>query len=212
MKVLVGCEESGMMRDAFIAAGHDAISCDLMPTRRPGPHIQGDIMQLRQEHFDLGIFHPVCKYLTNSGVKHLHTDIKRWVKLFEAAAFFNAIKDFNCDRMAIENPIPHKYAKALIGDYTQCVQPWWFGDPRCKATCWWLYNLPKLYKTNDVREEMLALPKSVAQEVHYASPGPDRERIRSESYPGMCAAAAEIWGGVNNTNSQQATTKALNRV
>ena len=193
MKVLIGCEESGKMRDAFIAAGHDAISCDLSPTRSPGPHIEGDIMQLREEHFDLGIFHPVCKYLANSGVRHLHTDIARWPKLFEAAAFFNAMKGFNCDRIAIENPIPHKYAKALIGDYTQCVQPHWFGDMRTKATCWWLYGLPELYKTNDVKQQMLALPKSESHACHYASPGPERERIRSESHPGMCAAIAEQW-------------------
>jgi len=194
MKVLIGCEESGIMRDAFIAMGHDAMSCDLQPTRRPGPHYQGDIMDLKDEHFDLGIFHPVCKYLTNAGVRWLHSDITRWAKLFEGCSFFNELKEFNCDRMAIENPLPHKYARALVGDYTQIVQPYMFGDMRSKGTCWWLYNLPELLETNNVRQEMLLLPKSESHACHYASPGPERERIRSESHHGMCAAAASQWG------------------
>lgn len=194
MKILIGCEESGIMRDAFIAQGHDAISCDLSPTRRPGPHIEADIMTLKEEHFDLGIFHPVCRYLTNSGVRWLHSDITRWPKLFEAAEFFNGLKEFNCDSIAIENPKPHKYARALVGRYTQSVQPWMFGDMRTKETCWWLQNLSPLKETSNVREEMLLLPKSESHACHYASPGPDRERIRSESHPGMCAAAAEQWG------------------
>ena len=196
MKVLIGCEESGLMRDAFIAQGHDAMSCDLEPTRREGPHYQGDIMDLKDEHFDLGIFHPTCTYLTNSGVCWLHSDVTRWPKLFEGCEFFNKIKGFNCDRIAIENPIPHKYARALIGNYTQLVQPYFFGDMKSKATCFWLYNLPRLTKTNDVREAMLKTPKKEWQSSHYASPGPDRARIRSESHPGMCAAAASQWGSL----------------
>lgn len=195
MRVLIGCEESGVIREAFSALGHDAMSCDLLPTRIPGNHYQGNIMDLKDEPFDLAIFHPVCKYLTNAGVRWLHTDPQRWIAMFEGAAFFNALKHFNCRHIAIENPKPHRYAKALIGDYTQSVQPWMFGDLRSKETCWWLHGLPGLMPTNDVRAEMELLPKHEAHACHYAAPGPERERIRSESHPGMARAIAEQWGG-----------------
>lgn len=194
MKILIGCEESGVIRDAFIARGHDAISCDLQPTRRPGPHYYGDIMDLKDEHYDLAIFHPTCTYLTNSGVRWLHEDASRWPKLFDGCEFFNALKYFNCDKIAIENPIPHKYATALVGKYSQLVQPYHFGDMKSKATCFWLYGLPKLTKTNDVKEQMLKTPCSEWQSGFYASPGPDRARIRSESHAGMAKAIAEQWG------------------
>ncbi len=194
MKVLIGCEESGINRDAFIAQGHHAMSCDLQPTRRPGPHYQGDIMDLKNEHFDIGIFHPMCTYLTNAGVRWLHSDISRWPKLFDACEFFNQLKKFNCDKIAIENPKPHKYARALVGNYSQSVQPWMFGDMRSKETCWWLYGLPELTETNNVKSEMLLLPKKESHACHYASPGKDRAKIRSESHPGMAKAIASQWG------------------
>ena len=110
MKVLVACEFSGIVRDAFIAKGHDAVSCDLLPTERPGPHIQGDVRELLREPWDLVIAHPPCTYITNAGVRHLHTDPERWPRLIEGVQFFKECLQANAPRAAIENPIPHKYA------------------------------------------------------------------------------------------------------
>ena len=115
MRVLVACEFSGTVRDAFIAAGHDAISCDILPTDKPGPHYQGDVRDMLYERWDLIIAHPPCTYLCNSGVCHLHTDSARWGKLEDAAKFFKLFLDIDIPRVAIENPIMHKYGKQLIG-------------------------------------------------------------------------------------------------
>ena len=115
MKVLVACEYSGTVRDAFINAGHDAMSCDILPTERPGPHYQGDVRELLIEKWDLIIAHPPCTYLCNSGVCHLHKDPARWERLDHAAAFFKLFLDVDCPHVAIENPIMHKYGKQRIG-------------------------------------------------------------------------------------------------
>lgn len=116
MKILIACEYSGRVRDAFAALGHDAMSCDLLPTEAPGKHYQGDVRDVLGEQWDLLIAHPDCTYLTNAGVCHLHKDPKRWPKLFDAAEFFKLF--LNADHipmLAVENPIMHKYAKTLIG-------------------------------------------------------------------------------------------------
>ena len=115
MRVLVACEYSGTVRDAFIAAGHDAISCDILPTDKSGPHYQGDVRDMLYERWDLIIAHPPCTYLCNSGVCHLHKDPSRWAKLEDAAKFFKLFLDIDGPRVAIENPIMHKYAKNFIG-------------------------------------------------------------------------------------------------
>ena len=115
MRVLVACEYSGTVRDAFINTGHDAMSCDILPTDQPGPHYQGDVREMLHERWDLIIAHPPCTYLCNSGVCHLHKDPTRWAKLEDAAKFFKLFLDIDGPRVAIENPIMHKYAKELIG-------------------------------------------------------------------------------------------------
>ena len=196
MKVLVACEYSGRVRDAFIAKGHDAMSCDLLPTDSPGPHHEGDIFDLDLSEFDLMIAHPPCTYLTNSGVCHLHKDVTRWPKLFDGAAFFKRLLDAPIDRIAIENPIMHGYAKTLIGGIrqSQVVQPWWFGHTEQKATCLWLKGLPLLEKTNDVKEEMMTLPKNERERLHYLPPSPDRWKLRSTTYQGIANAMADQWG------------------
>lgn len=198
MKVLVACEYSGRVRDAFIAKGHDAMSCDLLPTDADGPHYQGDVFDLDLRQFDLMIAHPPCTYLTNSGVTWLHRDPDRWAKLDEGAAFFKALLDANVPRIAIENPIMHKYAKERIGGVkqTQVIQPWMFGHMEQKATCLWLKGLPALHETRNVKAEMMALPDNERQRLHYLPPSADRWKLRSTTYQGIADAMAEQWGAL----------------
>ena len=196
MKVLVACEYSGRVRDAFIRKGHDATSCDLLPSDSDlGPHYQGDVFDLDLASFDLMIAHPPCTYLTNSGVSWLHKDPSRWEKLDDGAAFFKALLDAPIKRIAVENPIMHKYAKERIGGVkqTQVVQPWMFGHMEQKATCLWLKNLPPLVETNNVKEEMLKLPDNERQRLHYLPPSEDRWKLRSTTYQGIANAMAEQW-------------------
>jgi len=198
MKVLVACEYSGTVRDAFRALGHDAVSCDLLPTDRPGPHYQGDVFDLIGDGWDLMIAHPPCTYLTNSGVSWLHKDPERWERLNEGAAFFKALLNAPIQFKAIENPIMHKYAKDRIGGIkqTQIIQPWMFGHMEQKATCLWLTGLPPLTPTNNVKAEMLKLPDNERQRLHYLPPSPDRWKLRSTTYQGIADAMADQWGGL----------------
>jgi hypothetical protein len=198
MKVLVACEYSGTVRDAFRALGHDAVSCDLLPTDRPGPHYQGDVFDLMGNGWDLMIAHPPCTYLTNSGVSWLHKDPERWERLNEGAAFFKALLNAPIQFKAIENPIMHKYAKDRIGGIkqTQIIQPWMFGHMEQKATCLWLTGLPPLTPTNNVKAEMLKLPDNERQRLHYLPPSPDRWKLRSTTYQGIADAMADQWGGL----------------
>lgn len=195
--VLVACEYSGVVRDAFREAGHHALSCDLLPTENPEMsryHFVGDVREILEAYsWDLIIAHPPCTYLANSGVRHLHTDPTRWHHLTDAVEFFNLFKG-RAPRVCIENPIPHKHARSFIGDYTQIIQPWMFGHPESKATCLWLENLPPLQPTHNVKDEMLRLPASERNRIHYMSPGPDRGKLRSRTYEGIARAMAEQWG------------------
>ena len=194
MKVLVACEFSGIVRDAFIKRGHDAVSCDLLPTERPGPHIQGDVLDVLGDGWDMMIAHPPCTRLCNSGVMWLERR-NLWDDLMIGAGFFYDLLHANVSRIAVENPIPHKYAIEQIGrKYDQIIQPYQFGHPERKATCLWLKNLPKLKSTKDVKAEMEALPKSQSQRIHYTSPGPERAKIRSRTFQGIADAMAEQWG------------------
>lgn len=197
MKVLIACEYSGTVRDSFIAKGHDAMSCDLLPTDKPSPHYQGNVFDIINDGWDLMIAHPPCTYLSNSGVCHLHKDKTRWEKMRDGANFFKKLKDANIDRIAIENPIMHKYAVEIIGNrQNQVVQPYMFGHMERKATCLWLKNLTKLIDTNNVKEEMLKLPKNIQQRLHYLPPSKDRWKLRSKTYQGIADAMAEQWGSV----------------
>lgn len=197
MKVLIACEYSGRVRDEFIKLGHDAISCDLLPSDTPGPHYQGDVFDIIGGGYDLMIAHPPCTYLTNSGVTWLHKDIKRWPMLFEGAEFFKKLLNVNIPKIAVENPIMHKYARSIIGvDKSQIVQPWQFGHPESKATCFWLKGLESLKETNNVKEEFLKRDKKDAQRLHYLPPSPDRWKLRSTTFQGIAVAMAQQWGGV----------------
>ena len=198
MRVLVACEYSGRVRDAFIRRGHDAMSCDILPTDSPGPHYQGDVQNILGDNWDLMVAHPPCTYMTNSGVTWLHKDPTRWAKLDDAAAFFKLLLDAPIEKIAVENPIMHKYAKERIGGVkqTQVIQPWMFGHTEQKATCLWLKNLPPLAPTNDVKAKMLQLPDNERQRLHYLPPSADRWKLRSTTYMGIAEAIADQWGAL----------------
>ena len=195
MRVLVACEYSGVVRDAFIRRGAEAMSCDILPTESPGPHYQGSVLDLLDEPFDLVVAHPPCTYLANSGVQHLHRDPERWDLMRAGARFFDMMFHFNAPRIAVENPVQHRYAVAETGRgrATQYVQPWQFGHPENKRTGLWLVNLPRLTTTDDVSEQMLGMPYREANRVHCASPSPTRWKDRSRTYLGIAAAMAEQW-------------------
>ena len=181
MKVLVACEYSGTVRDAFIAAGHEALSCDLLPTDNPGPHYQGDVRDVLSDGWDLMIAHPPCTHLAVSGA--------RWFKdkqaeQAEALDFVRLLLDAPIDRIALENPV--SVISSRIRKPDQIIQPWQFGHGETKATCLWLKGLPKLTPTDivDGREAR----------VHKLPPSADRWKIRSTTYPGIAAAMAQQWG------------------
>jgi len=195
MKILIACEFSGTVRDAFIQRGHDAVSCDILPSEKPGPHIQGDVLEVLNDGWDMMIAFPSCTYLTNSGVVWLHRDPERWAKLDEGAAFFRKLLNAPIGRKCIENPIMHKYARERVGrDKTQVIQPWMFGHMEQKATCLWLEELPPLKPTNVVKLEMMKLPKRERERLYYISPRPDRWKDRSRTYIGIAEAMAQQWG------------------
>lgn len=200
LRVLVACEYSGVVRDAFRAIGHDAISCDLLPSDAPGPHHQGDVLPLLREPWDLVIAHPPCTYLTKAGLRWLTDDQPkyrlRWQELIEAGTFFRACLDANAPRVAVENPSMHRWATKIVGRrYDQLVQPYMFGHTERKGTGLWLRGLPPLFPTEDVYAATMALPAKERDRVHWTPPGPDRWKARSTTYTGIAAAMAEQWGG-----------------
>lgn len=204
LSVLVACEYSGTVRDAFIAAGHHAVSCDLLPTDVPGPHYQGDVFDIINDGWDLLVAHPPCTYLTSSGNRWLHTSEPsasgaltgpaRWAALVEGATFVRRLLEAPIPRIAVENPRMNRHAKAIVGrGPDQIVHPWMFGHPETKATGLWLKNLPPLVATDDVRDIMAALPTRERNRIHYTPPSADRWKIRSTTYPGLAAAMAQQW-------------------
>jgi hypothetical protein len=181
MRVLIACEYSGIVRDAFIAKGHEAISCDLLPTERPGPHYQGDVSDIINDGFDLMIAHPPCTHLAVSGA--------RWFKDKEqeqisAITFFMSLYTANIKKICIENPISIMSTYCRKPD--QIIQPWQFGHGETKATCLWLKNLPELKPTKIVpgREHR----------IHKMPPSPERWKERSRTYKGIADAMAAQWG------------------
>jgi hypothetical protein len=207
MRVLIGFEQTGMMRRAFAARGHDAWSIDTAPAwDRSNRHITGDIRDHLNDGWDLlAVMHPPCTRLCNSGVRWLHvpppgrTLDDMWAELDEGAALFSAAWNAPIERIAVENPVMHKYAKQRIANYqpaAQTVQPWWFGDPAFKATGWYLKGLEPLAPTAKLTPPKAGTDEHKAwSKVHRASPGPNRAIERAASFPGMCEAAADQWGG-----------------
>ncbi len=207
MKVLIGCETSGVVREAFLELGHDAWSCDVLPSDiSTNRHIQDDVRNvLQMEKWDLlMVAHPPCTRLCNSGVRWLHkappgkTIEQMWQELDEGASLFSDLWNADVPRIAVENPVMHKYAKERIvnfQEFSQSIQPWQFGndvdglDNVSKRTCLWLKNLPKLVSTGN-------LDGSTARnDIHMASPGPNRWKVRSKFFPGIAKAMAKQWGG-----------------
>lgn len=193
--VLVACEFSGVVREAFRKLGHNAFSCDLQKSPEPSMyHFHADIRTLFElvpaSEWDLIIAHPPCTRLANSGVRWL-AERNFWQEMREGAEFFKFFMDLDCERIAIENPIPHKYALEIIGKkYNQIIQPWQFGEPYSKATCLWLKNLPKLEPTKIIPKE------NREQYCWKLPPSPDRANLRSITYQGIADAMAEQWGKI----------------
>lgn len=181
MKVLVACEFSGIVRDAFIAKGHDAVSCDLLPTERPGPHILANLKDIITMRFDLMIAHPPCQHLAVSGARWFKD---KQVEQQEAIDFFMMIVNAPCiDKIAVENPIGIMSTHFRKPD--QIVQPWMFGHGETKATCLWLKGLPKLQPTNIVEGR--------EGKVWRMPPSKTRWMDRSRTYQGLADAMAEQW-------------------
>lgn len=199
MKVLVACEYSAIVREAFASRGHDVWSCDLLPSEQPGQHIQGDAIEVAYgQHWDLMIAHPPCTFLCNSGVRWLKDNPSRWADIESGAAFFKKLMDAPVPRKCLENPVMHHYAIDLIGRrHSQVIQPYRFGHAEQKMTCLWLINLPPLYPTRDWKAKMQALPKREQQRIHYMGPSrKNRGLERSRFYPGFAAAMADQWGSL----------------
>lgn len=196
MRVLVACEYSGKVREAFRKLGHDAWSCDLLPADDNSPyHIQGDVLEQLDKGWDLMIAHPPCTYLTNAGVSWLYKKEGRWDDMRDGAEFFKTLLNCDIPKIAVENPIMHKYAVEIIGRrQDQVIQPWMFGHTEQKATCLWLKGLPLLVPTNNVKDEMMKLTPQQRQRLHYLPPSKDRWKIRSETYQGIADAFAAQWG------------------
>jgi len=195
LRVLVACERSGVMRRAFQrvwGGGVDAWSCDLEPADDGGTHIQADALYVaRNGDWDLVIAHPPCTFQCNSGVRWLHTEPGRWDQMRQGAEFFRAFLELDVPFVAVENPVMHRYSREIVGrgpDFT--CQPWQFGDDEKKRTCWWTKNLPPLTPTS------LLDGSTAAASIHRAPPGPDRARIRSQTFPGMADAIANQWGAI----------------
>lgn len=192
MRVLVACEFSGTVRDAFLAKGHDAVSCDLLPTESPGPHVQGDVLEvLASESFDLMIAHPPCTHLAVSGAMWF---AKKRADGRQRAAldFVRALLDAPIPRIALENPV--SVISSAIQKPDQIIQPWMFGHAERKTTCLWLKGLPNLTPTSSLRAETNEKPANLQNPLHYLPPSPNRWKLRSLTYPGIAAAMADQWG------------------
>jgi hypothetical protein len=197
MKVLIACEYSGIIREEFRKKGHDAWSCDLLPSQIPGPHFQCDVKEVLYKYcWDLLIAHPTCTRLTNSCwwyiVKYrLYDEVK------EAAEFFNLFLNSGIKRIAIENPIQNHEAKKYIHKQDQIIQPYNFGENASKATGLWLVNLPKLQNTSYYPPRIVNGKPRWGNQTdggwNKLPPTPDRAKIRSKTYPGIGKAMAEQW-------------------
>lgn len=185
LAVLVGGEYSGTVRDAFIRGGHDAMSCDLLPTESPGPHYQGDLFDVIDYPWDLAIFHPECTHLAVSGARHF-VDKRMDGRQQSAVSFFMRIirRSEHIKSTAIENPVC--IMSSLYRRPDQVIQPWQFGHGETKATCLWLKNLPKLVSTSIVEGR--------EARIHRMPPSANRWKERSRTFKGIAEAMAVQWG------------------
>ena len=185
MKILIACEYSGTVRDAFIAAGHDAMSCDLLPTDRPGPHYQGNVFDVINDGWDIMIAHPPCTDLSVSGARHFAAKIADG-RQARALDFVQQLLDAPISRICVENPV--SVISTRIRKPDQLIQPWQYGHGETKTTCLWLKSLPKLIPTDIVEGRL--------DRIHKMPPSPDRWKLRSTTYQGIADAMANQWGKV----------------
>ena len=191
MRVLIACEFSGIVRDAFKARGHDAWSCDLLPTEREGWHIQGDVLSRLADGWDLMIAHPPCTHLAVSGAAWFARKQKEQA---EALDFVRALMDAPIAKICIENPV--SVISSRIRKPDQIIQPWMFGHAERKTTCLWLKGLPPLIPTTNLKAETDAKPKAQQNPLHYLPPSAERWKKRSTTYQGIADAMAAQWGEV----------------
>ena len=206
MRVLIGCEFSGIVREAFKAKGHDAWSCDLLPTEIPGQHIQGDVLEILNDGWDLMVAHPPCTYLSNAGIrwfnekKYGEEARKRKKKRIEAFKFVMRLANAPIPHLAIENPVGWLNSHWRKPD--QIIHPYYFGDPDSKRTCLWLKNLPLLQPTKIVKPKIYAYFKRGKKKgkpiygTQYLQLAPDRWKNRSRTYRGIAEAIADQWGNL----------------
>ena len=204
MRILIGCEYSGIVRNAFIKQGHDAISCDILPTEAPGPHIQGDVLKVLNDAWDMAIFFPPCTHLALSGARWFKEKIADG-RQAEGIKFFLALANAPIPRIAIENPIG--IMSRIYRKPDQIIQPYYFGDSAQKATCLWLKNLPPLFSTEFVDRGMVYVDprghkhggvhtmraKKAYSQVMLLPPSPERWKIRSRTFQGVADAMAHQW-------------------
>lgn len=204
MRILIACEFSGTVRDAFLARGHDAWSCDLLPSELPGPHLQCDVFTVLDRGWDLMVFHWPCTYLTRAQAgwffnrpkkpkPHILYGYPRYQAMRRSARCFRRLLKSPIPRIAGENPIPYREARLIMGESSQKIQPYEFGHPERKATCLWLRNLPLLQPTGIVP---LPEKKSEAQRLHHLPQSPNRWKERSRTFQGIADAMAEQWGSL----------------
>lgn len=206
MKVLVACEYSGVVRDAFRSLGHDAMSCDILPTDVPGPHYQGDVLDILDEGWDLMVAHPPCTYLSTAGNRYFKTDPERYQKREDAFNFFLILANANIPHICVENP--QGYPNTHYRKPDQVIHPYMFGDDVRKRTCLWLKNLPKLrYTVNSLFADKLTEPeplyvRETGENVHWCDAQIKNKnkaeiwKVRSKTFPGIAQAMAEQWGGI----------------
>ena len=191
MRMLVACEFSGIVRDAFIAKGHEAVSCDLLPTERPGPHYQGDVFDIIDDGWDMMIAHPPCTYLCRHRARWNTKEDE--IKRLDAEWFFKKLYMSSIKRICCENPVPLK--KSILPPYTQIIQPYHHGHDYSKKTCLWLKNLPLLKKTNEVELTYHTTPngRRFTKGWYFT---PRTSIARSRTFPGIAAAMADQWGNL----------------
>lgn len=184
MKVLIACEFSGTVREAFRSRGHEAVSCDLLPTELPGPHYIGDVRDILNDGWDLMIAHPPCTHLATSGARYF---ANKQVEQAEALDFVRLLLAAPIRRICLENPV--SVISTQVRKPDQIIQPWQFGHPEQKATCLWLKGLPPLIPTNIIEERSHRLSN--------LAPGPNRAKERSKTFQGIADAMAEQWGWID---------------
>lgn len=189
-RLLNGCCKSVVLAEAFESKGWDVWTCDILPSEGWHKHIQDDILNHLDDGWDMGIFHPDCTRLANSGVRWYHERPELQPLVKESSDFFNKLLNAPIDLICTENPIQHKYAREFIRKYDQIIQPWQFGDMESKATCLWLKGLPLLVPIVTVR------PEGVRQSTWREAPSPDRRANRARNFPRIAEAMAEQWASI----------------